>query len=180
MKNIVKEIQYAKENLVILDPTQVLGDLKGSVTNYYDSDFDNVLEKIKKFIQNQKSKDVNNIIVIISVNKLISSLNDESMAFSDFVDECAKSGNSYILGVDESSKIKNYMFDNWYGKFDVSEGVFVGNGVSDQSILRISTITREMSDPMPPNYGYYICEGMHYVVKLIEFEKIEVDQDDEE
>ena len=180
MKNIVKEIQYAKENLVILDPTQVLGDLKGSVTNYYDSDFDNVLEKIKKFIQNQKSKDVNNIIVILSVNKLISSLNDESMAFSDFVDECAKSGNSYILGVDESSKIKNYMFDNWYGKFDVSEGVFVGNGVSDQSILRISTITREMSDPMPPNYGYYICEGMHYVVKLIEFEKIEVDQDDEE
>ena len=72
------------------------------------------------------------------------------------------------------------MFDNWYAKFDTSEGLYVGNGVADQGVLRISTITREMSDPIPPNYGYYICEGMHYVVKLIEFEKIEVDQDDEE
>ena len=180
MKNIFKEIQYAKENIIVLDPTELLIDIKDSLTNYYSSDFDNVIDKIISFLKNQKTKDVNNVVVILSVTKMIGTLTDRDMKLTEFFNECEKSGNTHVLILDEANKIKNYMFDGWFSKVDLSEGLYVGNGVVEQGVLKISSISKELSNPVPPNYGFYIVEGMYSVVKLIEFEKIEVIDDDED
>ena len=180
MKNIFKEIQYAKENIIVLDPTELLIDIKDSLTNYYSSDFDNVIDKIISFLNNQKTKDVNNVVVILSVTKMIGTLTDRDMKLTEFFNECEKSGNTHVLILDEANKIKNYMFDGWFSKVDLSEGLYVGNGVVEQGVLKISSISKELSNPVPPNYGFYIVEGMYSVVKLIEFEKIEVIDDDED
>ena len=180
MKNIFKEIQYAKENLIVLDPTELLIDMKDSLTNYYSNDLDSVVDKIISFLNNQKTKDINNVIVIISVDKLLKSLTEKDIKLTELFDECEKSGNTHVLILDEATKIKNYQFDGWFSRIDVSEGLYVGNGVSEQGVLNISSISRELSNPVPINYGFYIADGMYNVVKLIEFEKIEVIEDDED
>ena len=180
MKNLLKEIQYARENLIVIDPAELLIDMKGSLTNYYSKDLDSVVDKIINFLNNQKTKDVNNVIAIISVDKFLKSLTEKDVKLTELFDVCENSGNSHVLILDETNKIKNYQYEGWFSKIDDSEGLFVGNGVSEQGVLKISSISRELSDPVPINYGFYIADGMYNIVKLIEFEKIEVIEDDED
>ena len=58
--------------------------------------------------------------------------------------------------------------------------MYIGAGVEEQSILKVTAYGRELSEALPVNYGFYIEEGNFAVVKLIEFERMEENEDDEE
>ena len=71
-------------------------------------------------------------------------------------------------------------YESWFSGIDISQGVYIGPGVDEQNLLKISNYTRELSVQLPRNYGYYIAEGSYYVIKLIEFERVEESEDDED
>ena len=179
VSNLITEIQYSKENLIVLDPSEFLTKKKDSIKNYYDNNIETVIDKIISYIEEKKNTSCNNIIVICSMAKLINKLSD-SNKISDLFSACKKSGNSYVLIVDEASKVQGYSFDEWYKSIDLSEGLYVGIGVDSQNILRIANYSRDLSQAIPINYGYYICDGLYNVIKLIEFERIEEIDDDED
>ena len=71
-------------------------------------------------------------------------------------------------------------YDNWYGQIKNNVyGLWIGSGVSEQNMFRIGNTTRDMSKPCDNNMGYYISESNSNFVKLIEFERIEEDTEDE-
>ena len=73
-----------------------------------------------------------------------------------------------------------YTYEDWFRRLDISEGLFLGVGVDEQSVLKVSNYSKEYSMKHPINYGYYVSEGNGSLIKLIEFEKAVEAEDDEE
>ena len=81
--------------------------------------------------------------------------------------------------MDDSSNIKKFDFDSWFtGTFSTNDGIFIGRGVSDQNLIRLSTITKEMSKDIKNNMAYYITEGYATLLKVIDFVSKEEEQDE--
>ena len=85
-----------------------------------------------------------------------------------------------MLIVDEASKLGEHNYDNWFKFIDTSQGLYIGVGVEEQNILRVTAYGRELSKRLLANYGFYIQEGEFSIIKLIEFERMEENDDDEE
>ena len=83
----------------------------------------------------------------------------------------------YLIMLDDASKIKSYLYDSWVTSIiNNTEGIWIGKGLSDQGVFRLSSITKQMSIDLKNNMGYYINEGSATLCKLIDF----ISKDDED
>ena len=177
-KSFIDEIMYLKANIMIIDAIEAIPEIKEKTANYFTSDFDNKIDKIMEFADKHNSGS-NNVLIIYSLSKLMGKLENKTK-IEELFEKFKALDNSFVIIFDESAKIREYAYETWYKAIDVSEGVYIGPGVEDQNIFKINNYSRELSQAQPKNYGYYIAEGSCKPIKLIEFERIEDDDDDEE
>ena len=177
ISSLLDEILIMKKNLIVIDPNKILEEKKSKIVNYFTDNLEEKLTKIESFIEGQKEKE--NIILIYSATTVNDKLGGSTQLASLF-DKSATAGNTHIIIVDETKKIKDCAYDGWFKKVDVSDNVFIGPGVDEQNVFRINGYGKELSEKRPYNFGYYISEGFYYIIKLIEFEKMEELDDDEE
>ena len=180
VESLIEEIKYIEQYLVIIDTTEQLIDKKEKSDLYISANPDPEFEKIKELIEKSSQEPEKRVFIIInSLSKLKDKLEDQSLSENIFTDNKGKNNVSIIV-VDEPKKLSNYTYDSWYSTIDTSEGLFVGVGADEQNILKVSNYTRELSQRVPINYGYFIAEGAADAIKLIEFEKaVDVDDDEE-
>ena len=180
VRSIVEEIVSLQDNLVFLDPVEMYPDLKDRIVNYFTSDFDNKIEKIKEFAEKQeKSNDSKETVIIInSISKLMNKV-EMSSTVSDLFDTFKTMTKTHILVIDEAAKMKDLAYEAWFTKIDAGEGVYIGPGVDAQNVLKVTSFSKELSQQLPKNYGFYIKEGNYHIIKLLEFEKIEEEEDEE-
>lgn len=176
VQSLIDEILLLKKNLIVIDPNQILNDNHSKIVNYFTTDLDTKIEKIQAFIEKQKDKET--IILIYSVGDTLKKIDNSNM-IGDLFQTCTKN-NAHVIVADEPKKLSNYTYEDWFKKIDTGEGVYIGTGASEQNILKISNYNRELSEKIPNNYGYYIAEGYYSPIKLIEFEKMEESEDDED
>ena len=176
INSFIDEILFLKNNIIIIDPIELLPELKEKTNNYFVKDLNVKLPKIIEFVE--KHKDKENIIIINSISKLIDKLGD-TVIIEEMFSKFKEIEKGHIVIFDEHSKLRDYGYDEWFKKIDVSEGVYIGPGVEDQSIFKINNYSRDLGKPIPKNYGYYIADGIYDTIKLIEFKRIEADSDDD-
>ena len=181
VKSIIDEIIYLKMNLIILDPTELLIEEKSKVVNYFSSGFDDKIDKVIEFVQKQEEKEEekHTVVIINSIMKLIGKL-ENSGKISELFDKFRTLSKAHILIIDEYAKIKDAAYESWFSKIDTTEGVYIGTGVDSQTIFKVNGFNKELSQTFPKNYGFYMIEGACHIIKLLEFEKMGDDEDDEE
>ena len=179
VNSFIDEIIALKQNLIVFDPTSSLSMIQPKVSNYVTKDFDTKIDQVIDFIEKSKDSDKYTVLVINSLTKVISKLSDAYKIDSLF-EKFNSCGNACILIVDEASKLGEHNYDNWFKFIDTSQGLYIGVGVEEQNILRVTAYGRELSERLPANYGFYIQEGGFSIIKLIEFERMEENDDDEE
>jgi len=158
--------------LFIIDTTNSL-ELENNVyANYYNENFDNVIDKLIENIDSLKITNNTGIILIYGISKLVSKLSDPSKLKTLFniVKESEKSG---VIIIDDAAKIKNVMYENWFEIFDVTNGLWIGKGIMEQSLLRISNIYKEMKEEIKNDMGYMVKDGTTILCKLIDFKNRE-------
>ena len=102
-----------------------------------------------------------------------------SSKLDNFFGIIKNSENRSVVLCDSAKSLKNIDFDTWYSKIkNNTDGLWIGKGFSEQQIFRISKITKEMSLNYTNNYGFYLNEGSSDLIKLIEFNKIVSEDDD--
>lgn len=75
---------------------------------------------------------------------------------------------------DGSLSLGSISAENWYGKqVGRNEGVFVGNGLTDQYELSVTRLTRELRQEIPDDFGYVVEKGRAHLVKLLDLEEEE-------
>ena len=175
-KSIIVEFILLKYNVIVIDPIKELAVFNNKVLKYIDSDMDASFDQIIELSTTEKDKET--IIIMYSLDKIINSLED-STKLETFFDEIKKNEKFKILIVDEVNKIKDLIYETWFKDIDKNEGLFIGKGADEQSVLKITTFGKDLQQALPKNFGVYISEGNYCMTKLIEFEREEVDEEDE-
>lgn len=176
--SFVEELKYLKQNIVVIDPIKSLGLLKSKITNYFDDNFESIIDKIINFIDSQKDSEKNTILIFNSIMSLIEKLGGNTKII-ELIERCKSVINARIVVIDDVNKIKGSLYEEWFKIFDLSEGLYLGIGADGQSILKINGYSKELTNKLPDNFGYYIVDGSYSVVELIEFTRIEDDEEDE-
>ena len=179
IKSFIEEFITLKQNLIIFDSCELLVKTKDKYTNYVSSEFDAKIDQVNEYVGKNKDNEKHTLLIICGFSKMINKLEDP-MKINELFDAFKACNNTHILIVDETNKLKENLYEDWFKNIDVSEGLYIGLGVEENGVLKISNYSKELSATFPRNYGFYISEGNYHIVKLLEFEKDTGDEDDEE
>ena len=98
-----------------------------------------------------------------------------------FMNEIKYLENINIVIADDYKKIKKYEYDSWYRMIqNDTDGIWIGTGLSDQNLFKLSKITKEMSSTYKNNFGFVITDGRADLIKTIELEEYRQEGDDNE
>jgi DNA segregation ATPase FtsK/SpoIIIE, S-DNA-T family len=76
--------------------------------------------------------------------------------------------NVTIILSDAVDKLSAYTYEPWFQKqVSLNDGVWVGNGITDQYVLKISKITNDMYSELAKDFGYCVTKGKVKQVKLL-------------
>ena len=158
-----------------------LSDMKGSIKNYFNEDSNTVIELIINYIKKLKNSDNKNIKTVIyfqDFNKFKNKV--DSKKLDEFAREVRYIDNISIIIVDDYKKIKKFEYDYWYKNIqNDTDGIWIGTGLSDQNLFKLSKLTKEMSYSYKNNFGFVIVDGRADLIKTIELDEYKVDDEDE-
>ena len=74
-----------------------------------------------------------------------------------------------FIVVDTVDKLKKLNFESWFkDNINNSEGIYIGNGLSDQMLINVSKRIPEMKEEVPYNFGFIIRKGIPIYIKFVE------------
>ena len=158
-------------SVILVDSNKGLNSLSKKVTNYYDDNFDAVLDSLITFVNNITANPVANnyIIMINGLNRFASKISD-TKKLEELFKNLKKLEKVPVIAIDEAVKIKQNTFDSWYRTiFTGQEGLWIGSGVSEQQVLKVSSYNKEFRANYKNDMGFYVSNGDASLVKLIDF-----------
>ncbi len=176
---LVSKIPYQK--LVVIDAAKLFSS-KDVIGNFINNNFDSIASKIGQDYQQQKevyeSNDYNDsslkefpktTYIIFGISNFLNRIDDEN---KERVGAALSSSKEYnvdnFIIVDSSEKLKGFAYEDWYkNSVDDSQGIWLGNGVSDQYSIKLLSTPRELREEIPEGFGYVIKNGKAVLVKLV-------------
>jgi len=74
----------------------------------------------------------------------------------------------HFILLDQSSGIREFNFENWFSKHcDKESGIWVGNGFSDQHLIKSKNYDPQHSAEIDDDYGYVVNRGKAVFAKLM-------------
>lgn len=74
----------------------------------------------------------------------------------------------HFIIVDSLTQFNTYVYDSWY-KCHITggDGLWIGDGVADQYLLKLSKITSELYEEIGVEYGYLLTRNKYSLLKLL-------------
>ena len=164
---ILEEIKLLKDvNIVILDAEEIRKNKKTTLKKSF-KEFEKEIEKNIK----SRTKKLT-LCLLIGINKFLS-----EEAIDEFeLDELFKKANkseiySFIL-IDNINLLKNNEYQQWYQNYIKNDsGIWVGNGVTEQTNINNSLPAFGMKTDYNSSFGYIIKDEEATLIKLIGMEE---------
>ena len=175
VRSFIEEISKIPNiSIMIFDPLKLLK-MDSNYQNYYTENiekcFDGVISYIDQLITNKSNQQ--GVIIINGLNKFINNLSDKNK-MTNLIKKLKEYEKISMLVVDDVSKIKQFSFEAWFnGFFIVNNGIWIGRGIADQNLLRVSNINKQMLVDITNDMGYLITDGSASLCKLINFTRKE-------
>lgn len=138
--------------------------------NIINSNYSNYLEELEKYVQSSNSK-VMNYICFLGINDIYSTFDlNIKKKFSELLKIINSKDNFITILVDASNNIKKLEFEDFYkNSVNNMRGLWIGNGVSEQMILKYSKLPREYRELTDNNYGFVFDNSIVEKIKLINY-----------
>ena len=181
---LVDEIAYTKEyELLFINTSEqefINSNLQGRIAT---RDFDNIFNKFADFIEgvydsyqsNGFNEDIINrqnkyMIIVYGVNDFINKLSEENKRrFADIINKDNQMGLVSFVLVDSPDIIKTYSYEEWFRSgVDLSRGIWIGSGIFDQTLFKISKLEREDREDIPIDFGFIIHGSKASRIKLLD------------
>ena len=180
IENLMRIFEVINIPVLVFDAVKGLPIKTHDNINYCNDDFDSklkdIIEKLNKLLESKSTQ--TGIILINGIDKFLSKLENTNI-MKEFTAVLKKYENFSLIIADDSAKIKGCAFEQWYqAVFSNSDGIWIGKGILDQNVFKLSVMDRSMNAELKNNMGYIMSEGYPNLFKLIEFEK-EVDDNEE-
>ena len=157
-----------KTEVIIFDALSVLNECKYENVFYAkESCYDAIDELTKVFEANEAGKMT--FAVIIGINTFLNKLSSiEKGKFTTLITDSKPRENIKYIVMDTIDVIKTINFESWYKpNVDMSEGIWLGNGIGNQFTLKVTTNSRVLRAEVPPGFGYVIKKGKAALMKLM-------------
>ena len=155
---------------VLFDFNEIFEDLKPFTNSYCNKDYSDFLDSIIKFAETKIANTQYNLTIFITGVEKYKDMIDESK-IDELNDTLKKIPNSNIIYVDDVFKLKKMIFEPWYSDYVVnSNGIWIGSGVGEQSVLRASTITKKHNLVLKNNFAWIFKNGDTELIKIVECE----------
>ena len=108
-------------------------------------------------------------VIINSLSMLRNSLSDQGKEKLSLILEKGTLDYNIVFVIAEQVKnISSVSFEKWY-KLNVSpsDGIWVGNGITEQYQMKANKTTSEMHEEITPEYGYSLIKGKCIKLKLL-------------
>ena len=151
--------------------------------NYVNSKFDSIAETIINNYNKQKEVyDKNNYseeslkdfkkttYLIFGMSNFLSRISSENKTsiMNVLLNNKDLNVDNFVI-IENTEKLKSFGYDEWYkNSVDPSQGIWLGNGISDQFVLKLLSTPRELRLEIPENFGYVVKNGKAVLVKIIE------------
>lgn len=87
--------------------------------------------------------------------------------------------NVTVIFSEQAKNITTISYDKWYKQhISSADGIWVGNGITEQYQLKPNKITAEMREEIPFGFGFAIQKGKAVKVKLLCSEKGDAENDE--
>ena len=156
-----KNYIYQKHFDVIFDKISIF--IEQAYNEYVDSEYnEDVLKKRRKMI-----------CFIYGVSDIINKLKDETKKkFSNLMKQNNMIDLVTFIFVENPDLLRSYIFEEWFkANADMTRGIFVGNGFADQSVIKVSKITKEDREEIPNDYGFIVNMSKASQIKLLQMEE---------
>lgn len=169
-KCILKNISLFKKNKAFMfSPNNNIA--IDNVTNI-SKDFGNYFEQLINFIDNS-DKNIDYFIIFKSLSEILelieTNLKEKSLLY-DLIDKINKFDNFHLLLIDLVQFIKRYEYNEFYtSNFNNSKGIYIGEGITEQFIIKISSIPRKYRETSGENFGYFIENNKLKYMKVLEY-----------
>ena len=107
-------------------------------------------------------------VIIDSFTDLCSVLSADGLDKLKMFLEKGDSLDVFIILSDSSDSLNTVSFESWFKlQVSVSDGIWIGNGITDQYLFKISKVTMDMYQELPEQFGYVVNKGKVNLVKLL-------------
>ena len=74
----------------------------------------------------------------------------------------------HFVIVDSLSELGTFNYDAWFKRqITGTEGLWIGDGLADQFMLKLNKVTSDMYNELEDDYGYYVTKGKPQLLKLL-------------
>ena len=130
-----------------------------------------LVAKVSEILEAKKANNTPEEVVcmIIGMNSLFQKMSStEKGNFTLLIQNSGALGTVKFIMVDSIDNIKSIGYEAWYKpNIDLSEGVWIGNGIANQFTLKVTTNARVLRAEIDPKFGYVIKKGKATLIKLI-------------
>lgn len=153
---------------IVFDTNSVLGEYTQENLLYTSGNCKEGIDKLNT-IYTENNPEKTTICLIMNINAFLGKLSPtEKTDFTTLISNCKQNNNIKFIIVDTIDAIKTINFESWYkGNADLSEGIWLGNGIGNQFTLKVTTNARVLRAEVSPGFGYVIHKGKAYLIKLM-------------
>lgn len=177
---LIKKVPY--EKVVVIDAAKMFNSSDIS-ENYVNNNFDAISDIIISSYQKQKevyeasNYDQNSLkdfdkttYLIFGISTFFSRVSEDKKSdLQKSISSSKEYGVDNFVIIDSSDKLKEFAYDDWYKEgVDDSQGIWLGNGVSDQYTIKLLSTPRELREEIEEGFGYVIKNGKATLVKFVQ------------
>lgn len=193
INNLIKEMVVKQTSLFVINTEDYIIDSENrDLYQYTDSKINEAFCSLYNFIKEQhKIYEENNFdkkifaskspinCIIIGIDSFKGKLSDENkLNFSNFFNDAKELGIVNFILVDSIDRFKKLELEPWYKNCcNNTNGIWVGNGINDQFVLKISQKIEEMKEDISNEFGFVVERGKPAFIKFIN--RVDVEREEE-
>ena len=155
--------------LYIVDSEENIDD-SASFTNYYNSDFNQIYEKIE-LLDSDSNSNTNYVFMIYGIDGFFNSFEqDITRKLKTMLSNLKNKKNVRVIIADSANKIKAIEYDDFYRNcVQPTSAIWLGSGITDQYVVKTSTYNKQTRSQIENDFGYLVEKGNAIYVKLLDF-----------
>ncbi|MCM1499968.1 MAG: hypothetical protein NC124_16010, partial [Clostridium sp.] len=109
------------------------------------------------------------ILVVMGVKRLLDQLTEDGRdKFAVLTENARAIYGIHMILLESAQEYSHYTYESWYKRHvSGTEGLWIGDGIADQAVLKLSKYTPELYEEIGCQYGYLIRGSRRMLIKLV-------------
>lgn len=156
--------------LHIIDASSLFN-FEGSITSDFKNDFEKYRQELSDDYDNGRLNGITVIDIVIGVHNYLQELDDLKDLYSSFLSDVGKAKIGTFILFDSASSMQKHEYDGWFQNIiDPSNGIWLGDGYDNQTIIKNQVYSREYSKVIGNKFGYIVKRGRPKLVRMLDNE----------